>query len=54
MKIVRTILLGIFDPLSSLVTKTFPDIAHKFCNKNILIQVAIAFVITVFLLLVWR
>lgn len=54
MKFVKLIVLGIFDPISSFVTKAFPDLAHKFCNKNILIQALIALSITLLILFVWR
>ncbi len=50
MKIVKMILLGIFDPISTFITKSFPDFAYKVLNKSIFIQIFIAILITLFIM----
>ncbi len=50
MKVIKIILLGIFDPISTFISKSFPDFAFKILNKSILIQFAIAIVITLLIL----
>lgn len=54
MKYLKMILLAIFDPISSLVSKVFPEKAYKIASKNILIQVLIALVITFLFLFIAR
>ncbi len=52
MKIVKIVLLAIFDPISTFITKSFPEFAYKFLNKSIIIQFVLAILITVLILFV--
>lgn len=52
MKIVKMILFGIFDPISTFISKSFPEFAYKILNKSVLIQLAIAVIITILILFV--
>ncbi len=54
MKIFKTILLVIFDPISTFVSRSFPDFSFKLCNKHIFIQVLLALLLTVLIILLGR
>lgn len=54
MKIIKIIFFAIFDPIGTVISKSFPEFAYKVLNKNVLIQVLIAFIITLVVMLVGR
>lgn len=54
MKILKLIVSTICDPISTFISKSFPEFAYKILNKNIFIQFAVAFVITLVVVLVSR
>ncbi len=54
MKVIKTILTLIFDPISSIVSRSFPDYAYKFCNKNIIFQIVIAIALTLLIIFIGR
>ncbi|MFI3251637.1 MAG: hypothetical protein R3Y60_00715 [bacterium] len=54
MKALKTIFLGIFDPITTFISKSFPGVAHKILNKHVLIQFVIALLITAAIILIGR
>lgn len=54
MKLVKNILTFLFDPISSVVSRYFPDVAFKVTNKNLIVQVLIAVVITLCIIFIGR
>ncbi len=54
MKYVKSVLSAIVDPINTFISKSFPEVSFKICNKNIIIQGVIAFVITLLMMIFTR
>lgn len=54
MKVIKSILTTIFDPVSSVVSRAFPDFAFKVCNKTTFVQIIIAIVLTLLIIMIGR
>lgn len=54
MKYLLSTIQAIFDPITTAITKIFPEKLHAFISKHIIIQIVLALLITLFILLIVR
>ncbi|MFI3329289.1 MAG: hypothetical protein R3Y05_02240 [bacterium] len=54
MRHVFTVLLSILDPISSVITKRFPQKIHNFISKHLIVQIIVALLITLLIIAIVR